>query len=940
MAANPNLPPGDLKDLASSLKEINRASSSTVRSLKTLESALEEAGSKAVGQVTAKLIDLAKQSSILTSELKDGVKDTKSAVAALSTISTMGPKIKELTQTFIDNKNAAGRTAKEIASANRAVVKELAKLGISVDANSKDLGNKLASLSAEVDLTGRAMNDASKELSSASSNLGKAFDDQSGRLFKSAANFATLDTALKLATRAAISFYDAEIKLANRGMLATAAQTQLTATKFNMSMDETIDMFDKNRDVILSLGGGAQGIENFKDQVSNASKGLEYLGKDGKKAAAQFVSTFNRAGASADEYAKLSEGVNEQFRKSQSMFGTSSEQFAEYYDELFKGSQIQGKLNMGDLAGAEAMRKELVARTANLTVLGISTTKLTEMNKTLEGMYNPKKNSQGEEMKKRMFQRMSMETASSDLRATGDKDDASRADEIDKGIKEKDEYDKASLADKKDLTKFTSYRKAVSTTQGHIATSQNGDATSFNGYLSRELADKAGPEFSLTGQTGDAIKDAERRKQNQKPNQDNSFKGSGADVGPDGKLADTAETQTVEAARYTVEKVQALLSTPMGKATEALGAFTAALLGSAAASAMGGAGGIAKGAGTIAKGAGSMLAGGAGLLGGGLAVAGAGAAGYYGAKTLLGAAGYDGSTIGGAAMSMLGPKDPMAVMAAQDAAKRRSGTSGSLGAPSTGGSISSMPKSSSGKSSAKDNEAAMSKALDDAGISDPKQKAILMGQLAHESGGFKYTKELGSGNKYEGRKDLGNTEEGDGDKYKGRGFIQLTGKANYAAAGQALGLDLVNQPELAEQPDIASKIAVWYLQNHKKRDGTNVMDAAASGDVTATTKMINGGTNGLQDRMQRTNSYMAQYAANGTGASSTGTQYAQIDKSSLAAAAGGMPPGTATAMAATPDSPLEIMKQQTAILTRIASNTTKQIGRDVGKVDKRTAVEG
>lgn len=92
-----------------------------------------------------------------------------------------------------------------------------------------------------------------------------------------------------------------------------------------------------------------------------------------------------------------------------------------------------------------------------------------------------------------------------------------------------------------------------------------------------------------------------------------------------------------------------------------------------------------------------------------------------------------------------------------------------------------------------------------------------------------------------GKVNLGNTESGDGWKYHGRGFVQLTGRANYEQIGKEMNLDLVNHPELAENREIAAKIAVHYwasrvVSNHDQQN------------VTAACRDINGGTNGLADR--------------------------------------------------------------------------------------------
>lgn len=84
-------------------------------------------------------------------------------------------------------------------------------------------------------------------------------------------------------------------------------------------------------------------------------------------------------------------------------------------------------------------------------------------------------------------------------------------------------------------------------------------------------------------------------------------------------------------------------------------------------------------------------------------------------------------------------------------------------------------------------------------------------------------------------KTLGNTKLGDGLKYIGRGYLQLTGRWNYAAAGRALGLDLVNHPELVEKPEVAAKVALWFWQNRvQKRMAHNDFS-----DTPEVTKPIN-----------------------------------------------------------------------------------------------------
>lgn len=118
-------------------------------------------------------------------------------------------------------------------------------------------------------------------------------------------------------------------------------------------------------------------------------------------------------------------------------------------------------------------------------------------------------------------------------------------------------------------------------------------------------------------------------------------------------------------------------------------------------------------------------------------------------------------------------------------------------------------------------------------------------QMAHETGGFRWFKELGGREyfeKYEGRRDLGNTQKGDGYKYRGRGIIHLTGRHNYRKFGEKIGFDLIGNPDRAEDPDIAVLVALQYWKDRK------LNKYADKDDIRAVTKRINGGYNGLRDR--------------------------------------------------------------------------------------------
>lgn len=167
------------------------------------------------------------------------------------------------------------------------------------------------------------------------------------------------------------------------------------------------------------------------------------------------------------------------------------------------------------------------------------------------------------------------------------------------------------------------------------------------------------------------------------------------------------------------------------------------------------------------------------------------------------------------------------------------------------------------------------KAMDVYGIDTPSRSVDFLAQVGHESGGLAVISEnlnysadglVGTFPKYftagqaqqYGRQPqriankvyanrMGNGDEGSGEgwKYRGRGLIQLTGKNNYAAAAAAMGVDLMDNPDLLLVPEHAAGAAGWFWKNNR------LNRFADSGDFVGLTKAINGGTHGLADRQAR-----------------------------------------------------------------------------------------
>ncbi len=143
------------------------------------------------------------------------------------------------------------------------------------------------------------------------------------------------------------------------------------------------------------------------------------------------------------------------------------------------------------------------------------------------------------------------------------------------------------------------------------------------------------------------------------------------------------------------------------------------------------------------------------------------------------------------------------------------------------------------------------------------RQAHFLAQIGHESGELRFREEIASGAAYEGRHDLGNIQPGDGRRFKGRGLIQLTGRANYAQYGRDIGREqeILQRPQLvAEDPALCVDVAGWYWNSRK------LNSPADADDLLTVTRRINGGLNGLEDRrrlLQRSKSVLALGSAAG-----------------------------------------------------------------------------
>jgi len=155
----------------------------------------------------------------------------------------------------------------------------------------------------------------------------------------------------------------------------------------------------------------------------------------------------------------------------------------------------------------------------------------------------------------------------------------------------------------------------------------------------------------------------------------------------------------------------------------------------------------------------------------------------------------------------------------------------------------------------KDNLPHVLKALGEVGLADKDMILMALATIRAETASFQPISEFRSKfntspgghpfNLYDARKDLGNRGAPDGDSYKGRGFIQLTGRANYQTHGAAIGIgdQLVSHPELANDPAIAAKLLASFLKSKESR----IRAALHEGDLAQARRLVNGGSHGLAE---------------------------------------------------------------------------------------------
>lgn len=230
----------------------------------------------------------------------------------------------------------------------------------------------------------------------------------------------------------------------------------------------------------------------------------------------------------------------------------------------------------------------------------------------------------------------------------------------------------------------------------------------------------------------------------------------------------------------------------------------------------------------------------------------------------------------------------------------------------------------------------LNRVMQDFQISTPLRESAFLAQVAHESGQLRFMEEIWGPTqqqrRYEPPSDLatrlGNTQPGDGKRYRGRGPIQLTGRANYQRYGSLLGVDMVNNPDLAATPQISFQIAGTYWRTNGLNELADVQD------FITITRRINGGLNGLEDRQRY---YAIAKGVLGVGGQVASNRPRTVSRSSFAVTDSDPAVTDSVVMDTAPLSPNKLPRGWEAIAEDAATTEPITTTRPTGESKKKSA---
>lgn len=225
--------------------------------------------------------------------------------------------------------------------------------------------------------------------------LKKGYDHLSGSVKEQIKYWTSLTGSMILFKKGLVTSYEQMVKFTNKGMLGAFTTINTEALKLRLLPEEFEEIINKNRDVVNMLGGGAAGISKLADQISAGAEGLEYLGRDRMKASAQFMSLSKTLGMGA----KNGSMFNKQFTQFQGAFGDTFEEYGKLYESLSQEEVFRSRLNSLNETQIKQEVREMMVRTQNLKLMGMTNEQIAEMGRRADDLFNPRKNNIADRLK-------------------------------------------------------------------------------------------------------------------------------------------------------------------------------------------------------------------------------------------------------------------------------------------------------------------------------------------------------------------------------------------------------------------------------------------------------------------------------------------------------------------------------------------------------------
>jgi hypothetical protein len=470
-----------------------------------LNNASKELSGLALDNVVAKFGKLAKATDLLSDKQKDGIDSIRGVQKVLKELEDQADKIREIEKERIGYINKNKKSSEALFEANVAATASLIKIGVESRAAAANFVKNFDAL----EKNSAALLESRRNFD----KMNKSVIDVIDGYKKQVASFFTIEKGTQMMVRGLKETYAQLERLSGKGLLNTIVSINRFALSLQMLPKDFEEIIDRNRALIVGLGGGTKGIAEFADQVKEASKGLEYLGAgEAQKAGARMVEVAKAFGLRAqdgDAYKKQIQTSTKQFKLFNGLFGDTSEQYSKLYEQLESEETYRRKLNglSKDQIQLEASRQSEAV--TNLKLMGMSNDEIVSFTAKLNQFNDPSKNTIGRRQSEAAMGRATLGSMERALSGS-DKEDFEK--NVMPGITRILEAERrspqegtAALTDKDNaeaLKKLGIYRSKVEQKAPNTIT----------GYQAN--VQKAGQQWSLISQASDAAATGERKGQN------------------------------------------------------------------------------------------------------------------------------------------------------------------------------------------------------------------------------------------------------------------------------------------------------------------------------------------------------------------------------------------------------------------------------------------